>query len=81
MLFISKMKLLCKTYGNSCKGGYHKLGKAFFDTGLLADMFTLVTLPHSCSVFTRTTGLSIIVPNNIIFTRGFINLKTTFNYL
>lgn len=45
-----------------------------FDAGLLADVFTLVTLPHSCSVFTRTTGLNIIVPNNIIFTRGFINL-------
>lgn len=51
------------------------------DAGLLADTFTLVTLPHSCSVFTRTTGLSIIVPNNIILTRGFINLKITFNYL
>lgn len=46
-----------------------------FDAGLLADMFILVTLPHSCSVFTRTTGLRIIVPNNIILTRGFINLQ------
>lgn len=46
-----------------------------FDAGLLADVFTFVTLPHSCSVFTRTTGLNNTVPNNIIFIRGFINVQ------
>lgn len=45
-----------------------------FDAGMLADLFVLVTLPHCCSDFTRTTGLNIIVPDNIIFTRGCINL-------
>lgn len=45
-----------------------------FDAGLLADMFIALTPPHSCSVFTQTTGLNIIVPDNIIFIRGCINL-------
>lgn len=44
------------------------------DAGLLADMFIPVTLPHSCSVFTRTTGSNIILPDNIVFIRGCINL-------